>query len=134
MNYTGIKTPCLRFRKVVFDRLAFFPDNAIGRPYGIEYHVVKSNLEVAEASVDHFEGSKDDDAAETKDNRAIFDDQSAQKLTHEEICSMKEKGMKGKVHVTVCCPSLRTVFSEHTGLLTYTVVSLPPSCYSIHKC
>ena len=101
-NCTAIRALCLRFRKVVFDRLAFFPDNAIGRPYGTGFHVVKSNLEVVEALVvDHLEGARDDDTAETKDNRAIFDDQSAQKLTHEEICSMKEKGMKGKVCMDV---------------------------------
>ena len=99
-NYTGIETFCLRFRKVVFDRLAFFPDNAIGLPYGTEFHVVKSHLETAEASIDHLGAARDDDTAETKDNRAIFDDQSAQKLSHEEICSMKESGMKGKVGIS----------------------------------
>ena len=115
-NCTAIKTLCLLFRKVVFDRLAFFPDNAIGLPYGTEFHVVKSNLEVVEESVvDHLESAQDDDTTETKDNRAIFDDQSAQKLTHEEICSMKEKGMKGKVCMYMLSIFLRTMFSETTG-------------------
>ena len=85
----------LVFRKAVFDRLSFFPDAAIGQPFGTQYEVREHRL-VPTVPVNKPVYTSEP-TEEDRDNRQIVDDGSSQKLSHEDIHKMKDEGISGKV-------------------------------------
>ncbi|NXD20768.1 TRM6 methyltransferase, partial [Spelaeornis formosus] len=83
----------LRRRKIIFEKQWFYLDNAIGHIYGTTFEVTSGgNLqpkqEVEEATTDTKEAGTD--------NRNIVDDGKSQKLTHDDIKALKDKGIKGQ--------------------------------------
>lgn len=87
-------------RKIKFGKFLFFPDAAIGLPYGSQFEIVGGSLmplreeEIGEESSGL---SQLMDIESAKNNRKIVDDGTSQKLTHEEIHEMKKKGLSGQV-------------------------------------
>ncbi|NXP07717.1 TRM6 methyltransferase, partial [Thinocorus orbignyianus] len=85
--------PVLRRRKIIFEKQWFYLDNAIGHTYGTTFEVTSGgNLqpkqEVEETSTETKEAGTD--------NRNIVDDGKSQKLTHDDIKALKDKGIKGQ--------------------------------------
>ncbi|KAI6071572.1 TRNA (adenine(58)-N(1))-methyltransferase non-catalytic subunit TRM6 isoform X1 [Aix galericulata] len=83
----------LRRRKIIFEKQWFYLDNAIGHVYGTTFEVTSGgNLqprrEVEETTTDTKEAGTD--------NRNIVDDGKSQKLTHDDIKALKDKGIKGQ--------------------------------------
>ncbi|NWH90842.1 TRM6 methyltransferase, partial [Aegithalos caudatus] len=81
------------FRKITFEKQWFYLDNAIGHIYGTTFEVTSGgNLqpkqEVEEAATETKEAGTD--------NRNIVDDGKSQKLTHDDIKALKDKGIKGQ--------------------------------------
>ncbi|NXL85777.1 TRM6 methyltransferase, partial [Alectura lathami] len=80
-------------RKIIFEKQWFYLDNAIGHAYGTAFEVTSGgNLqprrEVEEATAETKEAGTD--------NRNIVDDGKSQKLTHDDIKALKDKGIKGQ--------------------------------------
>ncbi|NWI00183.1 TRM6 methyltransferase, partial [Tichodroma muraria] len=80
-------------RKIVFEKQWFYLDNAIGHIYGTMFEVTSGgNLqpkqEVEETTTETKEAGTD--------NRNIVDDGKSQKLTHDDIKALKDKGIKGQ--------------------------------------
>ena len=102
-------------RMVTFDRLSFFPDAAIGVPYGAKFEVKGRQLVQIRASKDFSEDSSHQEEGEEeeeeedcgRDNRGIVDDASSQKLMHHEIQLMKEKGCSGQARGRSACGKRR---------------------------
>ena len=89
------------------DKLSFFPDNALGKPYGSSYEV-RANQLLPKAS----EGAKtelSEDAAGV-DNRGLSCDGSAQKLTEQDIAQMKAEGCTGQVRGDGNGEATKTIF------------------------
>ncbi|KAK2531827.1 Trmt6 [Columba guinea] len=85
--------PVLRRRKIIFEKQWFYLDNAIGHIYGTTFEVTSGgNLqpkqEVEETTTETKEAGTD--------NRNIVDDGKSQKLTHDDIKALKDKGIKGQ--------------------------------------
>ncbi|NWZ36348.1 TRM6 methyltransferase, partial [Brachypodius atriceps] len=83
----------LRRRKIIFEKQWFYLDNAIGHIYGTTFEVTSGgNLqpkqEVEETTTETKEAGTD--------NRNIVDDGKSQKLTHDDIKALKDKGIKGQ--------------------------------------
>ncbi|NWS24450.1 TRM6 methyltransferase, partial [Polioptila caerulea] len=83
----------LRRRKIIFEKQCFYLDNAIGHIYGTTFEVTSGgNLqpkkEVEETTTETKEAGTD--------NRNIVDDGKSQKLTHDDIKALKDKGIKGQ--------------------------------------
>ncbi|XP_066033783.1 tRNA (adenine(58)-N(1))-methyltransferase non-catalytic subunit TRM6 isoform X1 [Chamaea fasciata] len=83
----------LRRRKIIFEKQWFYLDNAIGHIYGTTFEVTSGgNLqpkqEVEETTTEAKEAGTD--------NRNIVDDGKSQKLTHDDIKALKDKGIKGQ--------------------------------------
>ncbi|NWW81353.1 TRM6 methyltransferase, partial [Climacteris rufus] len=81
------------FRKIIFEKQWFYLDNAIGHVYGTTFEVTSGgNLqpkqEVEETTTETKEAGTD--------NRNIVDDGKSQKLTHDDIKALKDKGIKGQ--------------------------------------
>ena len=77
--------------------MSFYCDAAFGLPFGTEFEIIKDNL-VPISATDKTEGDHSLIQTEcSEDNRKIFDDGSAQKLSHEDIHVMKRKGLSGQV-------------------------------------
>lgn len=92
-------TCILKFlRRVVFERMSFLPDSAIGKPYGSQFQV-KGHILVSSQRTDtaaqYVTGAVT--IEQDKDNRRIVDDGSSQTLTSEDIHHMKEEGRSGQV-------------------------------------
>uniref|UniRef100_A0A8C3P5C4 tRNA (adenine(58)-N(1))-methyltransferase non-catalytic subunit TRM6 n=1 Tax=Cyanoderma ruficeps TaxID=181631 RepID=A0A8C3P5C4_9PASS len=88
LNETGLK-----IQKIIFEKQWFYLDNAIGHVYGTTFEVTSGgNLqpkqEVEETSTEAKEAGTD--------NRNIVDDGKSQKLTHDDIKALKDKGIKGQ--------------------------------------
>lgn len=83
----------LRRRKIIFEKQWFYLDNAIGHNYG-------STFEVTNGGGLQLKKRIDATSTETKeagaDNRNIVDDGKSQKLTHDDIKALKDKGIKGQ--------------------------------------
>ncbi|NWR73928.1 TRM6 methyltransferase, partial [Centropus unirufus] len=80
-------------RKIIFEKQWFYLDNAIGHIYGTTFEVTSGgNLqpkqEVEETTTETKEAGTD--------NRNIVDDGKSQKLTHDDIKALKDKGIKGQ--------------------------------------
>ncbi|XP_042657810.1 tRNA (adenine(58)-N(1))-methyltransferase non-catalytic subunit TRM6 isoform X3 [Tyto alba] len=85
--------PVLRRRKIIFEKQWFYLDNAIGHIYGTTFEVTSGgNLQPKQ--------ELEETTTETKeagtDNRNIVDDGKSQKLTHDDIKALKDKGIKGQ--------------------------------------
>ncbi|NXA40781.1 TRM6 methyltransferase, partial [Eudromia elegans] len=85
--------PVLRRRKIIFEKQWFYLDNAIGHIYGTTFEVTSGgNLQLKQ--------EMEETTTETKeagtDNRNIVDDGKSQKLTHDDIKALKDKGIKGQ--------------------------------------
>ncbi|XP_048356162.1 tRNA (adenine(58)-N(1))-methyltransferase non-catalytic subunit TRM6 [Sphaerodactylus townsendi] len=83
----------LKRRKITFEKQWFFLDNAIGHVYGTTFEVTGGgSLQPKKRA--------EEATAETKeagtDNRNIIDDGKSQKLTHDDIKALKDKGIKGQ--------------------------------------
>ncbi|XP_077169321.1 tRNA (adenine(58)-N(1))-methyltransferase non-catalytic subunit TRM6 [Paroedura picta] len=80
-------------RKITFEKQWFYLDNAIGHVYGTTFEVTSGGTLQAKKRAD-------ESATETKkagtDNRNIVDDGKSQKLTHDDIKALKDKGIKGQ--------------------------------------
>jgi hypothetical protein len=89
---------------VAYNKLNFIADDAIGLPFGTQFEIVNGRLVPVtgnEGAGPSDKGTTPGDVGSAPDNRKVFDDGSAQKLTHEEIHLMKEKGMSGQVLIAL---------------------------------
>ncbi|XP_023829825.1 tRNA (adenine(58)-N(1))-methyltransferase non-catalytic subunit TRM6 [Salvelinus sp. IW2-2015] len=81
-------------KKTVFEKQWFFLDNAVGELYGTTFEVVTGGTlqprkpKLVESSADAKEAGTD--------NRNILDDGKSQKLTRDDIETLKEQGLKGQ--------------------------------------
>ncbi|XP_061668932.1 tRNA (adenine(58)-N(1))-methyltransferase non-catalytic subunit TRM6 isoform X2 [Syngnathoides biaculeatus] len=80
-------------KKVVFEKKWFFLDNAVGQLYSTTFDIVSGGelqpvKDVQSAACDVKEAGTD--------NRNIVDDGKSQKLTREDIETLKEQGLKGQ--------------------------------------
>ncbi|NXH10072.1 TRM6 methyltransferase, partial [Bucco capensis] len=85
--------PVLRRRKIIFEKQWFYLDNAIGHIYGTTFEVTSGGNLQPKQEVE--ETTTETKAAGT-DNRNIVDDGRSQKLTHDDIKALKDKGIKGQ--------------------------------------
>ncbi|XP_026524315.1 tRNA (adenine(58)-N(1))-methyltransferase non-catalytic subunit TRM6 isoform X2 [Notechis scutatus] len=80
-------------RKIVFEKQWFCLDNAIGHVYGTSFEVTSGGSLQPKRTLEEMN-------PETKeagtDNRNIIDDGKSQKLTHDDIKALKDKGIKGE--------------------------------------
>uniref|UniRef100_A0A4W5JXL3 tRNA (adenine(58)-N(1))-methyltransferase non-catalytic subunit TRM6 n=1 Tax=Hucho hucho TaxID=62062 RepID=A0A4W5JXL3_9TELE len=81
-------------KKTVFEKQWFFLDNAVGELYGTTFEVVTGGT-LQPRKPKHVESSADAKEAGT-DNRNILDDGKSQKLTRDDIETLKEQGLKGQ--------------------------------------
>nr|XP_060642091.1 tRNA (adenine(58)-N(1))-methyltransferase non-catalytic subunit TRM6 [Anolis sagrei ordinatus] len=85
--------PVARRRKIIFEKQWFYLDNAIGQVYGTTFEVTSGGSLQPKKRVE-------ETATEAKeagtDNRNIVDDGKSQKLTHDDIKALKDKGIKGQ--------------------------------------
>ncbi|NXG51202.1 TRM6 methyltransferase, partial [Psilopogon haemacephalus] len=85
--------PVLRRRKIIFEKQWFYLDNAIGHIYGTTFEVTSGGSLQPKQGVE--EATTETKEAGT-DNRNIVDDGKSQKLTHDDIKALKDKGIKGQ--------------------------------------
>lgn len=83
------------FRKANFNRHFFFPDSAIGQPFGGKFEIKGQHLIPVAKTPPEVEEEEEDEVC-TGSNRKIVDDATSQRLTHEEIQSMKKSGCSGQ--------------------------------------
>ncbi|XP_061899563.1 tRNA (adenine(58)-N(1))-methyltransferase non-catalytic subunit TRM6 isoform X2 [Entelurus aequoreus] len=81
-------------KKVVFEKQWFFIDNAVGHLYNTSFEILPGgNLQLPTKK----DTQSSNDAKEAgMDNRNIVDDGKSQKLTRDDIETLKEKGLKGQ--------------------------------------
>ncbi|XP_067098026.1 tRNA (adenine(58)-N(1))-methyltransferase non-catalytic subunit TRM6 [Osmerus mordax] len=82
-----------RKKKVIFEKQWFFLDNTVGELYGTVFEVNGGALQPRKPK--QLESSTDAKEAGT-DNRNIVDDGKSQKLTRDDIETLKEQGLKGQ--------------------------------------
>ncbi|KAJ6659206.1 hypothetical protein lerEdw1_019251 [Lerista edwardsae] len=83
----------LKRRKIIFEKQWFYLDNAIGHNYGSTFEVTNGgNLQLKKRTEEASTETKEAGA----DNRNIVDDGKSQKLTHDDIKALKDKGIKGQ--------------------------------------
>ncbi|NXN13480.1 TRM6 methyltransferase, partial [Indicator maculatus] len=80
-------------RKIIFEKQWFYLDNAIGHVYGTTFEVTSGGSLQPKKEVE--EATTETKGAGT-DNRNIVDDGKSQKLTHDDIKALKDKGIKGQ--------------------------------------
>uniref|UniRef100_A0A673BI04 tRNA (adenine(58)-N(1))-methyltransferase non-catalytic subunit TRM6 n=1 Tax=Sphaeramia orbicularis TaxID=375764 RepID=A0A673BI04_9TELE len=81
-------------KKVVFEKQWFFLDNAVGQLYSSTFEIVSGGI-LQPQKPKNLESSSDAKEAGT-DNRNIVDDGKSQKLTRDDIETLKEQGLKGQ--------------------------------------
>ncbi|XP_026174848.1 tRNA (adenine(58)-N(1))-methyltransferase non-catalytic subunit TRM6 [Mastacembelus armatus] len=81
-------------KKVIFEKQWFFLDNAVGHLYSSTFEIVSGGT-LQPQKLRGTESSTDAKEAGT-DNRNIVDDGKSQKLTRDDIETLKEKGLKGQ--------------------------------------
>ncbi|XP_078130997.1 tRNA (adenine(58)-N(1))-methyltransferase non-catalytic subunit TRM6 [Sander vitreus] len=81
-------------KKVIFEKQWFFLDKAVGQLYSSTFEIVSGGI-LQPLKPKHTDSSTDAKEAGT-DNRNIVDDGKSQKLTRDDIETLKEKGMKGQ--------------------------------------
>ncbi|XP_068198370.1 tRNA (adenine(58)-N(1))-methyltransferase non-catalytic subunit TRM6 [Antennarius striatus] len=99
-------------KKVIFEKQWFFLDNAIG-------HLYSTTFEIASGGILQLQKPKDSDSsADAKeagtDNRNIVDDGKSQKLTRDDIETLKEQGLKGQEIIQQLIDNSST-FKDKTG-------------------
>uniref|UniRef100_W5LCQ5 tRNA (adenine(58)-N(1))-methyltransferase non-catalytic subunit TRM6 n=1 Tax=Astyanax mexicanus TaxID=7994 RepID=W5LCQ5_ASTMX len=81
-------------KKVIFEKQWIFMDNAVGQLYGSTFEVDSGGI------LNLRKPKQDEDSTDNKeaglDNRHIVDDGKSQKLTRDDIESLKEQGLKGQ--------------------------------------
>ncbi|XP_041951614.1 tRNA (adenine(58)-N(1))-methyltransferase non-catalytic subunit TRM6 [Alosa sapidissima] len=83
-------------RKIVFEKQWFFLDNAVGQLYGTTFEIEAGGaMKPHSAKQDVSAADRDGKKAGT-DNRNIVDDGKSQKLTRDDIETLKEQGLKGQ--------------------------------------
>ncbi|XP_060088695.1 tRNA (adenine(58)-N(1))-methyltransferase non-catalytic subunit TRM6 [Heteronotia binoei] len=97
-------------RKIIFEKQWFYLDNAIGNVYGTTFEVTSGGSLQPKKRVD--EATTETKKAGT-DNRNIIDDGKSQKLTHDDIKALKDKGIKGQEIVQQLIENSAT-FSDKT--------------------
>ncbi|KAE8287036.1 tRNA (adenine(58)-N(1))-methyltransferase non-catalytic subunit TRM6 [Larimichthys crocea] len=81
-------------KKVIFEKQWFFLDNAVDHLYSTTFEIVSGGV-LQPKKLKDAESSTDTKAAGT-DNRNIVDDGKSQKLTRDDIETLKEQGLKGQ--------------------------------------
>ncbi|XP_053192865.1 tRNA (adenine(58)-N(1))-methyltransferase non-catalytic subunit TRM6 [Scomber japonicus] len=81
-------------KKVIFEKQWFFLDNAVGHLYSTKFEIVSGGTLQPQARKST-DSSSDAKEAGT-DNRNILDDGKSQKLTRDDIETLKEQGLKGQ--------------------------------------
>lgn len=100
-------------RKVIFEKQWFFLDNAVGELYGTTFEV-ESGGTLKPHTVKQVVSATDKDGKEAgTDNRNIVDDGKSQKLTRDDIETLKEQGLKGQDIVQQLIEN-STTFKEKT--------------------
>ncbi|XP_078000715.1 tRNA (adenine(58)-N(1))-methyltransferase non-catalytic subunit TRM6-like [Glandiceps talaboti] len=82
-------------RKVNLERKYFILDPVIGECYGTTWEITKRTIKKVEEDLKSGEGDNAE-SSEVGDNRNIVDDNTAQKLSQDEILALKKDGMKGE--------------------------------------
>lgn len=80
-------------KKVIFEKQWFFLDNAVGQLYSSTFEIVSGILQPQKPKDT---GSSTDAKEAGTDNRNIVDDGRSQKLTRDDIETLKEQGLKGQ--------------------------------------
>ncbi|XP_041814744.1 tRNA (adenine(58)-N(1))-methyltransferase non-catalytic subunit TRM6 [Chelmon rostratus] len=80
-------------KKVIFEKQWFFLDKAVGHLHSTTFEIVSGGLQPLKPK--DSESSNDAKEAGT-DNRNIIDDGKSQKLTRDDIETLKEQGLKGQ--------------------------------------
>ncbi|XP_039981462.1 tRNA (adenine(58)-N(1))-methyltransferase non-catalytic subunit TRM6 [Xiphias gladius] len=81
-------------KKVIFEKQWFFLDNAVGHLYSTTFEIVSGGT-LQPQKLKDTESSSDAKEAGT-DNRNIVDDGKSQKLTRDDIETLKEQGLNGQ--------------------------------------
>ncbi|TKS75920.1 TRM6 tRNA(m1A58)-methyltransferase subunit [Collichthys lucidus] len=81
-------------KKVIFEKQWFFLDNAVDHLYSTTFEIVSGGV-LQPKKLKDAESSTDTKEAGT-DNRNIVDDGKSQKLTRDDIETLKEQGLKGQ--------------------------------------
>ncbi|XP_051909059.1 tRNA (adenine(58)-N(1))-methyltransferase non-catalytic subunit TRM6 [Hippocampus zosterae] len=82
-------------KKVVFEKQWFFLNNAVGHLYSTTFEIVSGGQLQPVKPKDETSAASDTKEAGT-DNRNIVDDGKSQKLTRDDIETLKEQGLKGQ--------------------------------------
>ncbi|XP_026146195.1 tRNA (adenine(58)-N(1))-methyltransferase non-catalytic subunit TRM6 [Carassius auratus] len=81
-------------KKVIFEKQWFFLDNAVGQLYGAVFEIeAGGSLKIKAAK---HSGDSLDSKEAGQDNRHIVDDGRSQKLSRDDIETLKEQGLKGQ--------------------------------------
>uniref|UniRef100_A0A8C1YRM5 tRNA (adenine(58)-N(1))-methyltransferase non-catalytic subunit TRM6 n=1 Tax=Cyprinus carpio TaxID=7962 RepID=A0A8C1YRM5_CYPCA len=81
-------------KKVIFEKQWFFLDNAVGQLFGTRFEIgAGGSLKLKAAK---HSGDSLDSKEAGQDNRHILDDGKSQKLTRDDIETLKEQGLKGQ--------------------------------------
>uniref|UniRef100_A0A8C6KPS1 tRNA (adenine(58)-N(1))-methyltransferase non-catalytic subunit TRM6 n=1 Tax=Nothobranchius furzeri TaxID=105023 RepID=A0A8C6KPS1_NOTFU len=99
-------------KKVIFEKQWIFLDNAVGQLYSTTFEIVSGgNLQPKE---DRKEQDTENVKVAGTDNRNIVDDGKSQKLTRDDIETLKEQGLKGQEIVQQLIENSST-FTTKTG-------------------
>ncbi|XP_065112421.1 tRNA (adenine(58)-N(1))-methyltransferase non-catalytic subunit TRM6 [Paramisgurnus dabryanus] len=84
-------------KKMIFEKQWFFLDNAVGHVYGSIFEIESGgSLKLKTVKRAGSSLSNDDSKEAGQDNRHIVDDGRSQKLTRDDIETLKEQGLKGQ--------------------------------------
>ncbi|XP_078488627.1 tRNA (adenine(58)-N(1))-methyltransferase non-catalytic subunit TRM6-like [Ciona intestinalis] len=98
---------------IVFEKLRFKPDKAVGCNYGTVFKVANGELEVTDQDLDSFDTNADD--AQGKDNRSLVDTHGkSQTIKRENILEMKGEGATGE-EIVKCLVENSSSFNEKTS-------------------
>uniref|UniRef100_A0A1A8QGF2 tRNA (adenine(58)-N(1))-methyltransferase non-catalytic subunit TRM6 n=1 Tax=Nothobranchius pienaari TaxID=704102 RepID=A0A1A8QGF2_9TELE len=102
-------------KKVIFEKQWIFLDNAVGQLYSTTFEIVSGgNLQPKEDRKEQDTESPADVKVAGTDNRNIVDDGKSQKLTRDDIETLKEQGLKGQEIVQQLIENSST-FTTKTG-------------------
>uniref|UniRef100_A0A672HN38 tRNA (adenine(58)-N(1))-methyltransferase non-catalytic subunit TRM6 n=1 Tax=Salarias fasciatus TaxID=181472 RepID=A0A672HN38_SALFA len=124
-------------KKIIFEKQWFFLDGAVGHLYGTTFEIASGGI-LQPQKPKNTESPSDSKEAGT-DNRNIVDDGKSQKLTRDDIETLKEQGLKGQEIIQQLIENSST-FRDKTGYAQdkyikkkkkkyeNTVTILKPSC------
>ncbi|XP_041353698.1 tRNA (adenine(58)-N(1))-methyltransferase non-catalytic subunit TRM6-like isoform X2 [Gigantopelta aegis] len=84
------------FKQLFLDKFKFMLDGIIGHPFGTTFELKDGQLVKADPPVTAETGKEVEESCSGKDNRELKADDSNQKLTQQDIESMKQKGVTGQ--------------------------------------